>query len=62
VYLSIYVLKKFEDFSVFSQLYFIIFFLLKVVVPSGHQWLMLVILTTWDADFGRITVRGQMGK
>jgi hypothetical protein len=23
---------------------------------------MLVILTTWDADFGRITVRGQMGK
>jgi hypothetical protein len=36
--------------------------LLKTPIEAKHQWFKPVILATWEAEIGRITVEGQLGK
>jgi hypothetical protein len=32
---------------------------LKILLLAGHQWLMAIILATWEAEIRRIPVSGQ---
>jgi hypothetical protein len=33
--------------------------IMLIIILTGHQWLMPIILATWEAEIRRITVQGQ---
>jgi hypothetical protein len=36
--------------------------IMLIIILTGHQWLMPIILATWEAEIRRITVQGQSRK
>jgi hypothetical protein len=36
--------------------------IIKLSILAGYQWLMLIILATWEAEIGRIMFQAQPGQ
>jgi hypothetical protein len=35
---------------------------LKKWISAGHQWLVPIIIATWEAEIGRIMIQGESGQ